>query len=114
MEGLYGGGFGCFLFLPAAKGDDAALFGPLFILGGHCFDVLGVFGGEVVHLGAVGGDVVEFPLTLDALGDDFPCAIADGTVAFVLEVDGLSSLDGFAFEGGIQGSAFDGNFIGWI
>ena len=74
----------------------------------------GCLGGEVVHFGAVGGDVVEFPLTFDAFGDEFPFTIADGAVAFVLEEDGFAALDGASFESGNEGSAFDRDFRAWI
>ena len=83
-------------------------------MGGHGFETVGVLVGEVVLFGAVGGDVVEFPRPVGALGDEFPFAIADGAVAFVLEVDGLAPVDGFAFEDGGEGGAFDGSLRTWV
>ena len=102
-----------FLF-PRVEGDDVVFFGPFLVLGGHGFDSVWVVGGEVYPFGAVVWDVVEFPGAFEAFCDEFPVAMADGAVAFVLEEDGFVSLDGLAFEGGGEGGSFYGSFRTWV
>lgn len=88
-------------------GEAVFGFGNLVPLGDHRFEALGVFGGEVVELGAVFGEVVEFPAA-HFCGGDFPVAGTEGAVFREVEVEGVM---GFAFlsgEDGEEGFADEG------
>ena len=58
-----------------------------------------MFFGKVVQLGTVGFNVVQLPWAFCTLGDKFPLAVADGSIAFVLPVDWVMASDFFALEG---------------
>src|SRR5436853_7931559 len=65
-------------------GKDLAALSPGLVLGGHFFRSRGMFGGQIMHLGAVGGQIVKFPLPRRSVADELPVAHANGRVAFVL------------------------------
>src|SRR5712675_716116 len=58
---------------------------PLVPHGRERLHPVGLPGGEVVHLAAVGGEVVELPGRVGAGGDDLPVAVAQRAVPLVLE-----------------------------
>lgn len=77
---------------------------PYVFHGGEAF---GFLGGEVVEFGAVILHVVELPWT--ALGgDEFPIALAEGSVGGEVEVKGLVGFPLFAAEDGEEGTALEG------
>ena len=67
--------------------------------------------GEVLHFGTIRGDVVEFPFSSHALGNELPITIANSTVTLVLEEDGLTPFEGLTLENWDKGSSFNRNLI---
>src|SRR3546814_377795 len=71
-----------------APGIDIAARRPIVPLSGHLVHPAGLRRGKVVHLRAVGGHVEKLPRLLEAR-DEFPLAVADGAVPFLLPKDRL-------------------------
>lgn len=84
--------------------------GPRLPFSGEFFDFLGLGGGEVVMLGAVGFEVIEFPRTVSAGADEFQIAVAHGGVAFMLPEERAGDGETFRWgdKEGFQRHAFQG------
>jgi hypothetical protein len=91
---------------PAADGQNIRAGGIFVPPGGQDFRALGLGGGEVVLFGAVRDGVVQAP-GLVGEGDEFPRAIEDGAVAFMLPENGLGPANRFAGKRRKQADAFE-------
>src|SRR3546814_15517324 len=71
----------------------------------HLAHPVGLLRGKIVHFGAIGRHVEELPRLLEAR-DEFPLAVADGAVSFMLPKDRLAARQRLAAKGGGHRTAF--------
>src|SRR3546814_1802788 len=69
---------------------DIAARRPSVPLAGHLANPIGLLRGKIVHFRAVGRHIEELPRLLEAR-DEFPLAVADGAVSFMLPEDRLAA-----------------------
>ena len=82
-------------------------FGDVVPLGDHCFEAIGMIGGEIVEFSTVFGEVVEFPAA-EFGGGDFPVTGAEGAVFGEVKVEGIVGFACFSCEDGEEGFADEG------
>ena len=87
---------------------DAATLGPGLVERFQLLHLPGIPGGQVVHLRAVGVDVVKLPAAGE-FRNQLPLALADSAVSFVLPIDGPRT-EGPALE---RGERKDAAFFLW-
>jgi hypothetical protein len=100
--------------LPLGPRIDADAGGPGLPLRGKFFHLFRVGGGEVVQLGAILREIVEFPLFDlrairhgDVFADEFPVAVPDRGVGLVFGEDRFAALQWNARESRTQGDAVE-------
>ena len=93
--------------------------GPRLPALGHISKTLRLGLGKIVQLRAIRINVVQFPRTIGALGNELPSTFAHGTVAFVLPINRLFTTNVLAVKGRRKRSALQGHdrdlaHLGWI